>query len=239
VAILAPDYRIVTLDLPGHGLTRAPAGYKATIDGYADLTDDLAQRLKLGRYVAVGNSMGGGVAWDLALRRPSHLRGLVLVDSVGVSHGRRHGDGPLIFRVMRNPVGRVLLRNLDNRPLVEGGLKAAYVDPALVTPALIDRYVDLPRAPGHRDILLSIQAGERGGASAAALAHIHTPTLVMVGERDALIPPADGRALAAAIPGAKLITYPGVGHVPMEQIPARSATDLKAFLESLPEPHAS
>ncbi|HZL01308.1 MAG TPA: alpha/beta hydrolase [Caulobacteraceae bacterium] len=233
VAILTPDYRIVTLDLPGHGLTRAPAGYKATIDRYADLTDDLAQRLKLGRYVAVGNSMGGGVAWDLALRRPSHLRGLVLVDSAGLSHRGRRGDGPLIFRLMRNPVGRALLRNLDSRPLIESGLKAAYVDPRLVTPALVDRYADLARAPGHRDILLSIQGGDEG-ASAATLAGIHTPTLVMVGEKDALIPPADGKALAAAIPGAKLVVYPDAGHVPMEQIPARSAADLKSFLQNLP-----
>ena len=56
----------------------------------------------------------------------------------------------------------------------------------------------------------------------------------MHGEKDALISVADGRGFAGAIPGARLITYPGVGHVPMEQIPDRSAADLRAFLQSLP-----
>jgi pimeloyl-ACP methyl ester carboxylesterase len=232
VAILGRDYRIVTLDLPGHGLTRAPAGYQPSIDRYADLVDDLAQRLKLGRYVVIGNSMGGAVAWDLALRRPSHLRGLVLVDAAGLRLKGQRDDSPLIFRLLRNPVGRALLRNTDNRMMAENALRAAYVDPTLVTPALVDRYVELSRAPGHRDILLSTQGGEKG-ATAATLAQIRVPTLVMHGEKDALIPVASGRAMAAAIPGARLITYPGIGHVPMEQIPDRSAADLRAFLDGL------
>jgi len=45
---------------------------------------------------------------------------------------------------------------------------------------------------------------------------------------------ADGRALAGAIPGARLVTYPKVGHVPMEQIAKRSAADVRAFVEGLP-----
>jgi len=49
-----------------------------------------------------------------------------------------------------------------------------------------------------------------------------------------VIPLAAGQGLAGAIPGAKLIVYPGVGHVPMEQIPDRSAQDLRVFMQSLP-----
>jgi pimeloyl-ACP methyl ester carboxylesterase len=233
VARLGGDYRIVTLDLPGYGLTRAPATYQASLPGYADLVDQVAQNLKLGPYVIVGNSMGGGVAWELTLRHPDHVRGLVLVDSVGWPMGRPNANGPLIFKILANPIGRKLLRNVDTRPLVQSGLRAAYVDPALVTPALVDRYVDLSRAPGHRDIILKSRYSEAPGVTADTFKAIHTPTLVMHGEADALIPVAAGRALAGAIPGAKLITYPGVGHVPMEQTPDRSAADLRAFMRSL------
>ncbi|MGI9169567.1 MAG: alpha/beta fold hydrolase, partial [Caulobacteraceae bacterium] len=63
-----------------------------------------------------------------------------------------------------------------------------------------------------------------------------SPPLVRRGGGDPLFPLADGRAFAAAIPGATLIAYPGGGHVPMEQIPDRSAADLKAFLQRLPAP---
>ena len=234
VARLGGDYRIVTLDLPGHGLTRAPAGYKATIDGYADLVDDLARRLGLGPYVVVGNSMGGAVAWDDALRHGDDVRALVLVDAAGWPERIRSGDGPLIFKILANPVGRALIKNIDTRSTAADGLRAAYLDPALVTPALVDRYVELSRAPGHRDILLSI--GQPSGITPQTFKAIAAPTLVMHGVDDKLIPYADGKAFAAAIPGAVLISYPGVGHVPMEQIPDKSAADLAAFLKTLNTP---
>jgi pimeloyl-ACP methyl ester carboxylesterase len=59
---------LARLDLPGHGLTRAPAGYEASIDRFADLIDALTTRLNAPRFVLVGNSMGGGVAWNFAVR---------------------------------------------------------------------------------------------------------------------------------------------------------------------------
>jgi pimeloyl-ACP methyl ester carboxylesterase len=232
-ARLDGDWRIITLDLPGHGLTRAPRAYAPSIDGYADLADTVAERLGAGRYVAIGNSMGGAVAWDDALRHPGHVRALVLVDAAGWPRARAGKGSPAVFALMRNPLGRLVLRHIDTRPMATSGLRSAYVDPALVTPSLIDRYVDFSRAPGHRDLLLRIRPRPDVPVTAATFARIGVPTLVMHGEADRLIPVADGRAFAAAIPGARLVTYPGVGHVPMEQIPDRSAADLRAFLEGL------
>jgi pimeloyl-ACP methyl ester carboxylesterase len=238
VARLGGDYRIVSLDLPGHGLTRAPSTYVASLDRYADVVDSVAQRLRLGPYVVVGNSMGGGAAWSLALRHPDHVRGLVLVDSIGLPSSQRNEKTPLIFKILANPVGRMVLRNMDTRGFAERGLRSAYVDQSLVTPALIDRYVDLSRAPGHRSILLNGQQDGGPPITAETFKAIHVPTLVMHGEADSVIPVGAGRALAQAIPGAKLITYPGVGHVPMEQIPDRSSDDLRAFLRGLETPHS-
>lgn len=232
---LGGRYRIITLDLPAHGLTRAPKGYIPTPDGNADLVDAVATRLGAKSYVVAGNSMGGGVAWDLALRHPEHVRGLVLVDAAGWPAVRtKQGPPPLIFAILGNPVGRALIHNIDTSSLAANGLKSAYVDPKLVTPALVARYVELSRAPGHRDLLLAMQSRPRRAITPATFAAIHVPTLVMHGEADALIPVADGRGFAGAIPGAKLILYPGVGHVPMEQIPDRSAADLDAFMHGLP-----
>jgi len=232
VARLGDTYRIVTLDLPGHGLTRAPEGYAASLDGNADLVNAVADRLHLGPYVLVGNSMGGAVAWNTVLRHPAQVKALVLVDAAGWPSATRQGPPPVISALFGNPIGRAMLRNIDTRPMAKSGLMAAYRDPKLVTPALVDRYVDLSRAPGHRDILLRMQPRSAHAVTARSFKAITIPTLVMHGEADALIPVGDGRAFAAAIPGAILITYPGVGHVPMEQIPERSADDLRAFLQS-------
>lgn len=234
VSRLSKDYRVITLDLAGHGLTQTPAGYRISNEGQVALVDGLTRRLGVERFVLGGNSMGGGVAWNYALAHPERLEGLILVDAVGLpTEGRREG-APMVFKLLANPVGRAVLKSIDLRPMAEEGLKQAYYNERLVTPALVDRYADMAMAPGRRELIMAGQSGPREGVTAATLSKITTPTLVMSGENDALVPVSVAKALAAAIPGAKLIVYPGVGHVPMEQIPERSVADLKTFLAGLP-----
>ena len=243
VARLGDTYRVVTLDLPGHGLTMTPPGYRMSTAGQVEVIDQLTRRLDLGPFVLAGNSMGGGASWNFALSHPDRLRGLILVASVGprpeAEPGAEPREGPpAVFRVMANPVGRAALRTLDPRPLAEPGLRRAYVDETLVTPALVDRYVELALAPGRREMILA--GRERPNrVSPEAVAGVSVPTLVMHGEKDVVVPPEVGRRLGELIPGARLILYPEAGHVPMEQIPDRSAADVRAFIESLPESKSS
>lgn len=229
---LSRSHRVVVLDLPGHGLTRTSGTYQAGRDGFEAALDQLTGKLGLNRFTLGGNSMGGGLAWAYTLDHPDKVERLVLVDAAGWPAAKP--SGALIFNILRNPLGRTVLKNIDTRPLIAQGLRAGYVDPKLVTPALIDRYADLARGPGHRDILLALQTGPRRPATTADLSRIRAPTLVMFGQEDRLIPAADGEKFRAAIPGATLILYPGVGHVPMEQIPERSFGDLERWLDAHP-----
>lgn len=236
---LGDDYRIVSLDLPGHGLTRAPEGYSATPEGQVAVVRAVAQELDLPPFVIVGNSMGGAVSWRYALAHPDDVRGLVLVNAAGwpEAAAAETDSRPLVFKLLENPVGRAVLRNLDPRPLAGRGLRQAYGDEALVTPEVVDRYVDLARAPGHRAILTDPR--RRGGGEAITpqtFAAIAVPTLVMVGEQDQVIPAARSAGFATTIPGARKVVYPEGGHIPMEQLPDQSAQDLRAFLQSLPPP---
>ncbi len=233
VSRLQGDYRVVTLDLPGHGLTRAPRGYVPTMDSYAELVEGLADHLRLGRFVVVGNSMGGAVALEETLRHPEHIRGLVLVDSAGWPDTSPKSKPSLFFSILNSPTGRTVIRDINIRPMVTGGLEQAYVDRSLVTPGLVTRYFDLARAPGHRDILIQFVGSSNGQLTVDAFRRIRVPTLVLHGRHDALIPYRVGENYAGAIPGAKLILYDGVGHVPMEQIPDRSSEDLREFLAGL------
>ena len=235
VARLSPDYRMVSLDLPGHGLTRAPETYEITPTSQVMVVDAVADHLGLGPFVIVGNSMGGAVAWRYTLAHPDKVRGLVLVNAAGWPEAQEAESGPpLVFRLLANPVGRTLLRNLDPRPLAKGGLVQAYEDESLVTPELVERYVALARAPGHRALL----TGRRGGAGETVtpetFAAISVPTLVMVGEKDQVIPAARSAGFAQTIPDARKVVYADGGHVPMEQLPDRSAQDLRTFLQDLP-----
>ena len=240
VGQLGSDYRIITLDLAAHGLTTVPEGYQVSTEGQVAIVDQLTRALKVDHFVLAGNSMGGGVSWNYALAHPERVRALVLVDSVGLSPAPKagekpKGDGPpLVFMIMRSSMGRAILKQINPRPLAKKGLKQAYVDASLVTPALVDRYADLALAPGHRELLMSGRPAPRTPVTLATFQAIKAPTLVLHGEVDTVIPADAGKALAAAIPGAKLILYPGVGHVPMEQIPEKSAADVRAFLSGLP-----
>lgn len=230
VKLLGDRYRIVSLDLPGQGLTRSPADYSAWQgdSGYVQVVDGVANQLGLKRFVIIGNSMGGMVSWTYALAHPEKLDGLVLVDAAGWGE---KPSGALIFKLLQNPTTASVIKNLDNRAMVKQGLQAAFQDPKLVDDALVSRYVDLSRAPGHRDILIHLQNG-RILATKDRLATIQAPTLVMHGKLDQLISVQDGERFAQAIPNATLIEYDSVGHVPMEQIPEKSAADLRQWLET-------
>jgi pimeloyl-ACP methyl ester carboxylesterase len=225
-------FRIISLDFPGHGLTRAPAGYRLTGAGMADFVDAFAAKLALPKFAVAGNSMGGGAAWQLAVRHPQRINALILVDAAGWPPDNPPTHVPLAFRLLRYSWGRALLRNIDNRPLIDEGLKMDVYDKSVITPEFVDRWAELQRAPGHRAILMSVDPATHASASAAVLANIRVPTLILHGENDPLVEPASARKFAAAIPGARLIFYPHVGHLPQIEIPAQSATDVAAFLQS-------
>ena len=232
VAALADRYRVIRIDLPGHGLTRAPDGYQATGPGYVAVVEGVATSLGLPHFAIAGNSMGGAVAWQYAQDHPERLSALILVDAAGWPMPLS-GDLPIAFRILQYSAGRWLLARIDNRPLIEEGLKRDVRNPAVITTPFIDRWAEFQRAPGHRAILVSTAPTSFATATEVALASIAIPTLVLHGEEDTLIAVGNGRRFAAAIPKATLITYPNVGHLPQVEIPGQSAADVAAFLGRL------
>jgi len=229
---LKRKFHVIALDFPGHGLTRAPEGYQLSGDGLADFVDAFAAQLALPKFAVAGNSMGGGVAWQLAVRHPQRINALILVDAAGFPNEKPPGAVPLAFKILRYPIGRAILRNIDNRPLIDEGLRTDVYDKTLITPAFVDRWAEFQRAPGHRAILMSVNPSAFNQASVAALDKISVPTLILHGESDVLIEPASARKFAAAIPGAKVLIYPNVGHLPQIEIPQRSAADVAEFLQA-------
>jgi pimeloyl-ACP methyl ester carboxylesterase len=229
---LKTQFHIISVDFPGHGLTRAPQGSRLSAEGLADFVDAFAAQLALPKFAVAGNSMGGGAAWQLAVRHPQRIDALILVDAAGFPNDAPPGKVPLAFKLLQYPLGRAVLSKIDNRPLIEEGLKTDVYDKSLITPFIVDRWADFQRAPGHRAILMSIDMSAPATAAAELVSTIKAPTLILWGESDPLIEPAAAQKFAAAIAGAKLITYPKVGHLPQIEIPQRSAADVAAFLKA-------
>jgi pimeloyl-ACP methyl ester carboxylesterase len=231
---LGSQFRIIRLDFPGHGLTRAPCSYVLRGDALAEFVDAFAARLDLPPFAVAGSGMGGSVAWQLALRHPDRISTLVLVDAAGFPNEQSPATLPFDYRIARFRLGRALLRNIDNESLIADLLKTEVYDKSVITPALVDRWSELQRAPGHRTILMSADPTTLNSASAPVLLYLQAPTLVITGDSDVVVEPASARKLAAAIPGAKLIVYPHVGHLPQIEIPQRSAADVAEFLQTRP-----
>jgi pimeloyl-ACP methyl ester carboxylesterase len=221
---LSSRFRVLKPDLPGRGET--PADSTGTIDGYADFLGAILERLPEGAGLA-GFSMGGYAALALARRRPPNLKALALVDTRATADdeaGRGKRDEAIatvrsggVAPIAETMVPKLLSADsLSNRDLVErlrriiSRQKPATVEGDLM--AMRDR-------PDSRDFL----------------AQIAVPTLVLVGEADVLTPPSDSQAMSAAIPGAKLVTVPGAGHLtPMERPGAVAAALGEFFGAALP-----
>ena len=119
---------------------------------------------------------------------------------------------------------------LDMASFTRSGLESSYTDPTFVTDELVERYVALSRAPGHRETLLAIMAGERVQATPETMSTIQVPTLVMWGRDDNLVPVSGAQKFADTIDGAQLIIYENIGHLPQEEHAAQSIEDVREFM---------
>ncbi len=231
---LGMDYRIISLDLPGHGLTGSHPGGVYDYPVFVDVVDKLMTKLDVSKAVIGGNSMGGGVSWMFALAHPEKTQAVLLVDAAGAPAWQSKKT-PIGFRAMRTPVIKELARFIAPRSMFESSLKTSMSVQSKIDDALIDRYWELNRYPGNREASLKrfgLPHNNRQ-ASKETLAAISVPVMIMWGAEDNLIPVSSARWFAWAIPGAKLVVYPKVGHVPMEEVPDESAADVKLWLDGL------
>ncbi len=231
---LGGAYRIVTLDLPGHGLTRAPAGYQGSIHAFRDAVATFADAKDLQHFIIGGNSMGGHVALEYALAHPEQVDALMLIDSAGWPDppNATEGQSAIIFQLLRNPIAANILRDLDNSALIRQGLETAFpAKPELVDDAMVARYAELSRAPGHRDIIFGLMRANRPLATPERLAALTMPTLILHGELDRLTPLSFGEQYHSAIAGSEFRALDGIGHAPQEEVPEQSAALVRAFVQ--------
>jgi pimeloyl-ACP methyl ester carboxylesterase len=232
---LGTDYRIITLDLPGHGLTGTHPGGVYDYPVFVDVVDKVMTKLSVAKAVIGGNSMGGGTAWMFALAHPEKTDALLLVDAAGAPAWQSKKT-PIGFRMMRMPVVKELARFIAPRSMFESSVQTSMYVQSKIDNALIDRYWELNRYPGNREATMKRFALQHNNhpATKEALSAIRVPVMILWGEEDNLIPVSSAKWFAEAIAGAKLVTYPKVGHIPMEEIPDESAADVKAWLDALP-----
>lgn len=218
-------FRVIAFDNRGFGFSGKPGrGYGN--EAYVGLLFQLLDSLGVREAVLVGHSMGGAIAAEAALARPARVRGLVLVDAAGLSV-----RWPFMLRVAHWPIVGIAFDRLRGRSATAGILKALYGTPSHVTGEDIDQYYAPIAEPGFAHSLRGVLSQFRFDALQGRLGRLATPTLVIWGTADRLIPAGVGQTIADQIPGALLVRFPGIGHAVPEEAPEAFNEALLAFLQ--------
>ncbi|WP_260582517.1 alpha/beta fold hydrolase [Sphingopyxis sp. PET50] len=230
---LGGDYRIVTLDLPGHGLTGGTPDKDYGASGMMAAIDVVAAKLELDRFTLGGNSMGGWVAWRYALDHPDKIDALLLLDASGMPlrAGEKAPESNIGFRVLEYSSGRWLATRITPRSLVEISLRGSVEKQAVVDEAMIDRYWELLRFPGNREATVLRARMDREPAMADRIGGIRAPTLILFGKQDRLINASAAQTFHERIPGSEVVLLDGIGHLPMEEAPDATAAVIADFLK--------
>ena len=226
---LGNTFRIVTIDMQGHGLTGVIPSHDYSEAAMVKLVSEVTEKLGLSRFAIGGSSMGGAIAARFAEEHPDRVTQLILVDAGGMQ--TKEGDKvPLVFQLARIPVLNQIMLRVTPRQLVVEALNDAIVHKAIIDDAMVDRYWDFALMEGTREATMERFQLPPETFIRDHIRAIRAPTLVLWGEEDHVVPVADAHAFARAIPGARLVVYSATGHLPQEEVPDKSAADVRAFL---------
>ena len=225
---LEKNLRVLRIDIPGFGLS-GPAVNQDYSDA-ADVARVIAVMDQLGvqQVIVAGHSMGGRIAWNLAAAHPERVSKLVLLSPDGFPDPNAKSDKTYEVPALLG----LLPYSLPKWALRMGGVAPAFADGSQLTPQMMQRYHDMMLAPGVRTALLERMRQTRNSDPVARLKSITVPTLLIWGEKDAFIPVGNAQDYLKAMPQARLVTLPGVGHVLHEEAPQASVQAVLDFLSA-------
>lgn len=233
VPALADRYRVVAMDLPGFGASSKPMGaYNAS--WFAGHTFRLMDALGIERALLAGNSMGGRISIEMAMRDASRVAGLACL-----CPATAFSDRPLLWmaRIARPELG-VFATRLPRKRVV-AGLRSLFASPGRVDDdwyeAAVDDFLQVWRSPrarmaffaALRHIYLEEPYGDEGFW--ARLARIESPALFVYGARDVLITARFAKRVQLTVPNARVEVWRDCGHVPQIEHPERTTKKLLDF----------
>ncbi|MEO9819480.1 MAG: alpha/beta fold hydrolase [Yoonia sp.] len=217
---LTGTYRVILPDLLGHGSNAPDSGLDYSIVGQRDFLARIAAALELDHFFLAGNSMGGHVSAAFTLENPNMVDRLVLVNAAGLVV-----DDTVVYGGFGDEIeteeqfDALMARVLYNPPSVPGPIKRHLIETTNSRVDFINGLAVAVREGPQHDLLDQISA-------------IDTPTLVLWGEEDVVVPMGVAETYAECIPNARLVLLPEAGHSPQMEAPVRVASAIKAFLMS-------
>jgi len=229
VPMLASSYRVIRIDLLGHGQSAKPSGDGYAIPQQAHRIGQALDRLGVKHAVLVGHSTGGYVATALAEQRDDLVTALALIDT-GPRMDAFISDGPVGKLIDVPVVGQVLWR-LRTDGIIRRGLSTAFA-PGFTAP---QQLVDDTRGMTYHALIAASHASDdylNQRPLPDRLTPLGKPALVIFGDQDQRWRSSSADSYRA-VPGARVEVIPGVGHSPMLEDPPRTAALLRSFISSV------
>jgi pimeloyl-ACP methyl ester carboxylesterase len=223
---LRQKFRVISVDLPGHGLTGPNPNGKYDYFTMVNFLNRLVDMLQIDTFSVAGNSMGGAIALNYAILHPSRVENLILIDSLGYADE----IPPLVLRMWGYPLVGQMMTVFTPRFVYAQTIRSIYGHKERVNDHLIDRYYELLLRDGNRDATRLRFTEPVWDIEPSRIRSIKIPTLIMWGGKDPWFGVEYGRRFADEISGASLRIYSDLGHVPMEEAPEETARDAAAFL---------
>ena len=228
---LINEKRIISLDLPAYGLTGSNSNEDYSVELYVKVVDSLLLKLGIKKCIIGGNSLGGFVSWNYALKYPSKVNKLILVDAAGYKLTSK--SVPIAFKMAQWPFINSAFLYITPRIVIEKSIKNVYYDESKVTEELIDRYFELSLREGNRKAFITRMTKNKVISENISdlVKTIPVPTLILWGENDKLIPLESAYKFHEDLPNDTLVILPRLGHTPMEEDPITTVNVVKDFLK--------
>lgn len=231
VPLFAERYRVIRIDLPGHGLAGPIPDGDYSFARYERLLIGALDALGVDRFALIGTSFGGTVAFRYAARADNRLWALVLANASGLPRagGASPGEPP------PRRLHRILLPYYRTRGFIAWKLRTLVHDDGKLTPALIRECADMNNRKGRLREAQARAAAYRVGDPETVLGRVTVPTLVQGSTRSTYLGADDAARFAAWLTRAPVRTrvYPGVGHLIALDGGETVAQDARDFLDDV------
>lgn len=228
VEALSPQRRVIRFDLPAFGLTGPQPDGDYSIAAYVRFVLAVMDKLQVAQAVVGGNSLGGQIAWGVAVAAPQRVGKLILVDAAG--YPLQPKSIPIGFQIARLPGVRSLMEYVLPRGVIESSVRNVYGQPEKVTPELVDRFFELTLREGNRKALAQ-RMDQRLWGEQDKIKTIRQPTLILWGRQDRLVPLENAEKFHADIAGSQLVVFDSLGHVPHEEDAQATVQAVRRFLK--------
>ena len=234
---LTIPYRILLIDLPGHGQSPLQRRTNYSHDNLSRLLWKFVDEIGTGDLLIVGHSLGGNIALRMAAIRPEKIQGLFLLS-------------PSVFDTRGFPLPRLITNNIFLRPLLDVMirrivrsperltklLQQAVFDETAVDGDLIERIVTpITDNPKSYLTLIYLFRDSSRNRKLPDFGGIHVPVLIINGTEDLWVKPEDTLRLTSLLPDGELTLLPSCGHMPQEEKPNEVVQKLEEFVKNLKE----